>query len=223
MYALNQVCRATRCEFGPLYVAQIVHRVRVDEQLLPRFLDDFFLSREAQSYFALKPRKIEIELIYPLGGKPPRLNVLPLLALCLGNDNIQCSFLNKFDFLPELDHLFWDHTIAWGEAILEDLSAILVYTPLGTTTVVDLVFRAESEHGFIQDIKRNGWRAPASMHEYLCALGSADRTTWDPRVGVWNQVGRVEFVASKATSKPANEERRGRSEVFETQYRLIEN
>ncbi|KAJ4984940.1 hypothetical protein SVAN01_09546 [Stagonosporopsis vannaccii] len=223
VYALNQVCRTTRHEFGPLYVAQIVHRIRVDKQLLPRFLHDFFLSGDYEDSFKLKPRKIEIELNYPLGGHPPRLDVLPLLTLCLGNENIQCSFLNKFGFLPEIDALFWDHAVAWGEAILDDLAQILLYTPSGTTTVVDLVFREDAEREFIKDIERNSFRAPRSMHKYLENLGSVDIATWDPRVGVWNLQGRVEFVASKRAPQFAQQEGKVQSKVFETQYRLIES
>lgn len=224
MYALNQVCRTTRREFGPLYVAQIVHRIRVDETLLPRFLHDFFLGKYVEDAFALKPKKIEIELIYPLGGRPPRLNVLPLLALCLGNDEIQCSFLNKFGFLGEIDALFWNNAVAWGEAILYDLVEIQLYTPSGTTTVVDLVFPEDSGREFVKDIKsKSGLRAPRSMHEYLRNLGSVDVATWDPRVGVWNSQGRVEFVASKRAARSAQQGRKGHSKVFQTQYRLIEN
>lgn len=223
VYALNQVCRTTRREFGPLYVAQIAHRIRVDEQLLQKFLQDFFLCERVENEFALKPRKIEIELNYPLGGNPPRLDVLPLLTLCLGNEDIQCSFLNKFDFLPEVDSLFWNHAVAWGEAILDDLSGILLYTPSGTTTVVDLVFNEYTERTFVSDIKRNGLRAPTSMHEYLRNLGCADMATWDPRIGVWNSQGRVEFAASKASPTLAGKARARHNKIFQTQYRLMEN
>ncbi|KAH6621833.1 hypothetical protein C7974DRAFT_211729 [Boeremia exigua] len=220
VYALNQVCRATRREFGPLYVAQITHRLRVDEQLLPLFLHDFFLSKEVECNFALKPQKIEIELPYPLGGKLLRLDILPLLTFCLGNEDIQCSFLNKFGPMPELNALFWDHAVAWGEAILDDLSKILVHTPSGTTTVVDLFFRGDSQHAFISDIKRPGQRVPDSMHGYLRALG---RATWDPRVGVWNPHGRIEFVVSRGPSLIASEKSKGSNKVFQTQYRLVED
>ncbi|KAF3036764.1 hypothetical protein E8E11_004312 [Didymella keratinophila] len=121
VYALNQVCRTTRHEFGPLYVSEIAHRIRVDKQLLPRFLHDFFLSEEAERTFALKPKKVEIELAYPLGVSPPRIDILPLLSLSLGNEDLRCTFLNKFGPMPEVDTLFHDHAVAWGDAILDDL------------------------------------------------------------------------------------------------------
>ncbi|KAJ8114094.1 hypothetical protein OPT61_g3944 [Boeremia exigua] len=223
VYAFNQVCRTTRREFGPLYVAQIAHRIRVDKLLLPKFLNDFILADEVKSNFALKPKKIEIELNYPVGGNPLRLNVLPLLALFLGNEDLQCTFLNKFGPLLEVDTLFRDHAVAWGDAILEDLLEILLYTPSGTTTVVDLVFREDAERAFISDITEKKFRAPNSMHDYLRDLGGMETATWNPRVGVWNVQGRVEFVVSKRSPKSAENRVMRYDKVFQTQYRLIED
>ena len=220
---MNQVCRAIRHEFGPLYVSHIAHRVRVDEELLPYFLDDFFLSEVSENGFTLRPKKIEIELAYPLGGNPPRLNILPLLTLCLGNEDLQCTFLNKFGPMPELDSLFWDHAVAWGDAIVDDLLKIFLYTPHGTMTTVDLVFRDDAKPDFMEDVERRRKRAPRSMHGYLGNLGGLDVGTWDARVGVWNTQAKVEFVVSKRTADGGNQEEETGGRAFETQYRLVEN
>lgn len=223
VYALNQVCRATRHEFGPLYVAEIAHRIRVDEQLLPRFLYDFFLSENAETLFALKPKKVEVELAYPLGVSPPRIDVLPLLSLSLGNEDLRCTFLNKFGPMPEVDALFNDHAVAWGDAILDDLLEIRLYTPAGTTTCVDLLFRADANRAFIADIRKMRMPPPRSLHTYLKALGRPDVGTWDARVGVWNAQARVEFVVSKRTPGHFKQTLETRSRAFETQYRLVED
>lgn len=140
VYALNQVCRTTRHEFGPLYVSDIAHRIRVDQQLLSQFLHDFFLSKSSDSAFALKPKKVEIEL----GVSPPHIDVLPLLSLSLGNEDLRCTFLNKFGPMPEVDALFRDHAVAWGDAILDDLLEIRLDTSAGTTVSVHPM------HGFNQ-------------------------------------------------------------------------
>ncbi|KAF2998220.1 hypothetical protein E8E13_005353 [Curvularia kusanoi] len=214
VYALNQVCRTTRHEFGPLYVSEISHRIRVSETLLPQFLDDFFLSDEAQNGFALTPKKIEIELNYPLGGDPPRVDVLPLLTLFLGNEDLQCTFLNKFGPLPEVDALFREHSVAWGLAILDDLLQILLYTPHGTTTIVDLVFRDDAKHDIMGELRSRPFRPPPSMMEYLENLGYRD---------AWEQNGRVEFVVSKAAVDKPSGRQTGARKAFETQYRLMQH
>ncbi|KAF2623839.1 hypothetical protein BU25DRAFT_414005 [Macroventuria anomochaeta] len=222
VYALNQCCRTTRHEFGPLYVSHIAHRIRVDEQLLSRFLKDFFLIEESEDGFALRPKKIEIELAYPLGGEPPRLNILPLLSIFLGNKDLQCTFLNKFGPMPELDDMFWGHAVAWGDAILDDLLEILLHTPHGTTTIVDLVFREDAKLDFIGDVSRRRGHAPPSMHGYLKQLGVVDVDVWDTRMGVWNQQARVEFVVCKRTDDDVKRGPKVRGKAFETQYRLVE-
>jgi hypothetical protein len=133
VYALNQVCRTTRHEFGPLYVAKIAHRIRVNEQLLPRFLHDFFLSRNAETVFALKPKKVEVELAYPLGVSPPRIDVLPLLSLSLGNEDLRCTFLNKFgptrcSTITLLRGVMPSSTIYWRFGFTRQLGRQLVLT-----------------------------------------------------------------------------------------------
>lgn len=222
VYALNQVCRTTRYEFGPLYVSEIAHRIRVDEHLLPQFLRDFFLSENAESAFALKPKKLEIELVYPLGVSPPRIDILPLLSLSLGNEDLQCTYLNKFGPMPEVDALFNNHAVAWGDAILDDLLEIRVYTPAGTTTCVDLTFRDDAERSFIANVRRKRMIAPRSMHAYLKGLGGSDVGVWDARVGVWHPQARVEFGVLKRTAG-ASRASETRSRAFETQYRLVED
>jgi hypothetical protein len=223
VFALNQVCRITRHEFGPLYVSEIAHRIRVDEQLLPRFLYDFFLSEHAGTVFALKPKKVEIELAYPLGVSPPRIDVLPLLSLSLGNEDLRCTFLNKFGPMPEVDTLFHDHAVAWGDAILDDLLEIRLYTPAGTTTCVDLTFRDDIKRAFIADVKTKKTTAPRSMQAYLGALRGSDVGTWDARVGVWNTQARVDFIVSKRASGSLKQAAGTKSRAFETQYRLVED
>ena len=221
VYALNQVCRTTRHEFGPLYVSAISHRVRVDDKLLPRFLDDFFLGDEAHNGFALTPRRIEIELHYPLGGNPPRVDVLPLLTLFLGNEDLQCTFLNKFGFLPEIDALFRDHAVAWGDAILDDLLHIYLYTPHGTTTMVDLVFRDDAKHDFIGELRPKCFRPPPGMRDYLRTLGDMERSEMVALAARWDIGGIVEFVVSKQAADKQSGRHTGNGQEFEMQYRLM--
>lgn len=220
---MNQVCRTTRHEFGPLYVSAISHRVRVNNKLLPRFLDDFFLSDEAHNGFALTPRRIEIELHYPLGGNPSRVDVLPLLTLFLGNEDMQCTFLNKFGFLPEIDALFQDHAVAWGDAILDDLLHIYLYTPHGTTTMVDLVFRDDARHDFIDELRPKAFRPPLSMRDYLRTLGDMERSEMLALAARWDIGGIVEFVVSKQAADTQSGRHTGTGQAFETQYRLMQN
>lgn len=195
----------------------------MDGQLLPQFLHDFFLREHAESAFWLKPRKVEIELVYPLGVSPPRINVLPLLSLSLGNEDLQCMFLNKFGPMPEVDALFRDHAVAWGDAILDDLLEILLYTPAGTTTCVDLTLRDDTSHAFLADVKKKKLKAPRSMNGYLKALGGSDVGTWDARVGVWEPQARLDFMVSKRTPGLMKEPLATMARPFETQYRLVED
>lgn len=204
-------------------MSEIAHRIRVDEQLLPRFLHDFFLSEHAESSFMLKPKKIEIELAYPIGVSPPRIDVLPLLSLSLGNEDLQCTFLNKFGPMPEVDALFRDHPVAWGDAILDDLLKILLYTPAGTATCVDLIFRDNGKRAFLADIKRRKLTAPRSMHGYLKGLGGSGMRTWDARVGMWNPQARVDFIVSKRAPGSLRQALETGARAFETQYRLVED
>ena len=174
--------------------------------------------------FALKPKKIEIELAYPLGGKPPRIDILPLLSLCLGNEDLTCTFLNKFGPMPELDELFFHHAVAWGDAILDDLLEILLYTPHGTTTFVNLVFRDDCGQIFFEELSGGKpGRAPSSMDDYLAELGAVDVRTWDARVGVWNSQARVDFLVCKRKQRVTRDETKEKIKAFETQYRLVED
>lgn len=220
---MNQVCRTTRHEFGPLYVSEITHRIRVDEKLLPQFLHDFFFSDGLRDSFALRPRKIEIELFYPLGGNPPRVDVLPLLTLFLGNEDLQCTFLNKFGPLSEVDALFREHPVPWGDAILDDLLQILLYTPHGTTTIVDLVFRDDVDHAFMSELRHKPFRAPPSMRNYLNSLGLVELSASNARIGVWNVQARVECVVSKRAPDSSSGGKRRKGNAFEPMYRLMLN
>lgn len=219
---MNQICRATRREFGPLYVSEISHRIRVDDKILPRFLHDFFFSEEAYDCFALRPKKLEIELNYPLGGDPPRTDVLPLLTLILGNEDLQCTFLNKFGPMPEVNSVFHGHVIAWGDAILDDLLEVLLYTPHGTTTVVHLVFRDNGKHAFVEELRPIGFRPLPSARSYVERLGSTDFLTWQEIVDDWDPSGRVKFVLSKKAPGSASREQVKAAKAFETQYRLMQ-
>lgn len=167
-------------------MSEIVHRIRVGEQLLPRFLHDFFLSENAKTVFALKPKKVEMELAYPLGVSPPHIDVLPLLTLSLGNEDLRCTFLNKFGPMPMVDRLFHDHAVAWGDAILDDLLEIRLFTPPGITTCIDLIFRDDIKRAFIKDVKTKKMRAPSGMQAYLQALAGSrnDRVDYRGKSGV---------------------------------------
>lgn len=194
----------------------------MDERLLPQFLHDFFFSEEAYDCFTLRPKKIEIELNYPLGGNPPRIDVLPLLMLVLGNEDMQCSFLNKFGPMPEVDALFHGHAVAWGDAILDDLLEILLYTPHGARTVVDLVFRENARHAFVAELRPTGFRPPPSARSYLENLGSLDFLTLHEMIDVWNPVARVEFVVSKKAAGGTSPDLGKIGRTFETQFRLMQ-
>ncbi|KAF1358589.1 hypothetical protein EJ07DRAFT_156800 [Lizonia empirigonia] len=184
---------------GDVYsLNQIIHRIRVDEFVLHKFVQDLLL---VEDYFALKPKKIEIELPYPLGRRPMRLNMLPLLTLCVGNEDLHCTFLNKFGPIPELHNIFRDNPVAWGEAILDDLLEISLYTPRGTTTVIGLVFRDDCGREFIEEISDGCPETPpSSMKSYLKELGAQ---------------ARVVFVVSKRTFKATRQGNKISRKAFE--------
>lgn len=113
--------------------------------------------------------------------------------------------------------------MAWGEAILDDLLEISLYTPHGTTTVVDLVFREDCGKDFIEEVSDGYPRVPpTSMKSYFKELGAVDTDTWDTRVGVWNSQARVDFVVSKSTFEATKQGNKIGTKAFETQYRLVE-
>jgi hypothetical protein len=223
-YSLNQVCRATRREFGPLYVWQVAHRVLVDEDMLARFLQSFYLGGMAKDSFALTPKKIEIEIAYTLAGNRRCLDVMPLVNICLSNPDLQCTFMTKFGPMPELDNLFWNHAKAWEAAIRDDLLKIMLYPELGAKTIVELVFREDIKLDFIGDVPTKRWRhALPSMHEYLTELGAIDISNGETRFGIGDAQTRVEFVVSKRSCERSSQKWKAKGKAFETQYRLVEN
>lgn len=126
--------------------------------------------------------------------------------------------------MPEIDGVFWHHAVPWGEAILDDLLEIVLSTPHGNTTVVDLVFRTDCGRDFIDQIQNERpERAPSSMHGYLVALAGAKYRPSDAGAGVWNPRARIDFVVSKRAASSKNRRSMLRDKAFETQYRLIEN
>ncbi|XPS72885.1 hypothetical protein M3J09_005045 [Ascochyta lentis] len=223
-YSLNQVCRATRHEFGPLYVSQIAHRIRVDDKILPQFLESFFAEETMKNCFALTPRKVEVELTIPCRESSSRLNLTQLLTIYLSNEQMECKFLNKFERMPELDALFSGHGKAWKAAINQDLFKVLLWPPHGTTTRIELMFYDDARLEFIEKIPKGRWTTSLpSMHNYLLELGAEGIGERDARVGVWNPRARVKFVVSKQARAVAENKAASKNRVFETQYRLIEN
>jgi hypothetical protein len=108
--------------------------------------------------------------------------------------------------MPELDKIFWNHTVAWKAAITQDLLAVVLYAQQGTTTTVELVFRDDANREFVNQIPQGRRRdAPPSMRAYLTKLGAVYNNTWDPRVGVWNTQARVNFAVSKKNVRKVNE------------------
>jgi hypothetical protein len=141
----------------------------------------------------------------------------------LGNEDLQCTFLNKFGFLPEIDSLFRDHAVAWGDAILDDLLHIYLYTPHGTTTMVDLVFRDDARHDFIGELRPKCFRPPPSMRDYLRTLGDIERSEMIALIARWEVGGIVEFVVSKQAANALSGRHTGNGQAFETQYRLMQS
>ena len=201
-------------------MTHIAHRIRVDEYLLPSFVQDSLL---AEGDFVLTPKKIQIELAYPLGGNPPKIDILPLLTLCLGNEDLQCTFLNKFGHMPEVDELLFNHAVAWGDAILDDLLEILLYTQHGTITMVELIFRDDCGQAFIEELPAGKpKRAPRSMDDYLTELGAVDIRTWNARFGMWSTEARVDFVVSKRSTSQTRESLKTKRKKFGLLYLPIE-
>ncbi|KZM24961.1 hypothetical protein ST47_g3900 [Ascochyta rabiei] len=223
-YSLNQVCQLTRHEFGPLYVSQVTHRIRVNAHILPRFLDSFYRESVRENRFALTPRKVEVEFTSHCGGSSSRLDITHLLMISFSIEHMECRFFDKFGPMPELDAIFSDHREAWKAAIGRDVMKVTLWPLEGTTTQIQLVFFEDAKVDFVEEIPGGGWRPSfPSMHSYLSMLGAENLGERNARMGVWNPQARVEFIVSKRARTITKQEATLKRRPFETQYRLVED
>jgi len=166
-------------------------------------LQSLYIGKEVKGSFALTPKKIEIELAYPVGGPIRRLNITKLIKFFLSKSDLQCTFLNKFGPMTELDQLFWGHSKTWKDAIEQDLHGVMLWPPNGSKTTVELVFRSDAKQNFIEDVPSRRWKyAPPSLYQYLTEIGATGLGAWGARVDVLNTSTRVEFVVSKTQQAP---------------------